>query len=172
MGMMLAAQPGSPIERLVMNDVGPFVPAAALERIAGYVGDDPSFADLPAFEVGLRERYAAVGPLSDADWRHLTVHGARTKADGSLGFAYDPAIGAVFTAAPIEDVDLWALWDRIRCPVLVVRGSDSDLLTAGVAAEMAARGPKARVIEVPGVGHAPMLMGDDEIAALRTFLHG
>lgn len=170
MGMMLAAQPGSPIERLVMNDVGPFVPAAALEHIAGYVGEDPSFADLAALEVGLRERYAAVGPLSDADWRHLATHGARTKADGTLGFAYDPAIGAALAAGPIEDVDLWALWDRVTCPVLAIRGGISDLLTAEVAAEMSRRGPQARVVEVAGVGHAPMLMSDDEIATIRAFL--
>ncbi len=170
LGMMLAAQPKSPIRRLVMNDVGPFVPAAAVERIAGYVGEDPSFADLAALEAGLRARYATVGALADEDWRHLATFGQRTKSDGSLGLAYDPAIGTALAAGPFEDVDLWALWDRVPCPVLLIQGMESDLLTHDIAEEMTRRGPRAQIVERPGVGHAPMLMSGEEIAAIRDFL--
>lgn len=169
-GMMLAAQPSSPIRRLVINDVGPFIPKAALERIAGYAGGDPDFPDLRALEVYLRLVLAPFGALTDEQWAHLARHGGRRKPNGALGLAYDPGIAAPFRSGPIGDVDLWPVWDRIRCPVLVLRGAGSDLLLPETAREMAARGPRARVIEVPGCGHAPSLMTEPQIAVVREFL--
>ena len=169
-GMMLAAQPGSPVTKLVMNDVGPFVTKAALERIAGYVGKDPSFADLAAVEAYLREVYAPFGTLPDAQWRNLARFSSRTKPDGSLGLAYDPAIGEVFETQEIADVDLWAIWDRIACPVLVIRGETSDVLLRETAEEMTRRGPKAELAEIAGVGHAPPLMDEGQIALVRDWL--
>jgi pimeloyl-ACP methyl ester carboxylesterase len=172
MGLFAASLPGSPIRRLILNDVGPFIPKASLERIAGYVGADPQFADLEAVELYLRTVHAPFGDLSDAQWRHLAMHGARPMDGGGFGLAYDPAIGAAFRANPIADLDLWALWDRIECPVLVLRGAESDLLTPDVAAEMTRRGPKARLIEFAGCGHAPALMAAEQIAAVREWLLG
>ncbi|MCB9957631.1 MAG: alpha/beta hydrolase [Rhodospirillaceae bacterium] len=169
-GMMLASLPKSPIRRLVLNDVGPFVPAAALQRIAGYVGKDPHFKGLAELEAYLREVHAPFGKLSDAQWRIMATHGFRKLEDGSLGLAYDPAIGEVFKTTPIEDVDLWAIYDRITCPVLVLRGATSDLLSEDTARQMAERGPRATVVEVPNCGHAPMLMADDQVAAVAGFL--
>jgi len=75
-------------------------------------------------------------------------------------------------AQPVSDVDLWAVWDLIRCPVLVIRGAGSGLLLPETAAEMSRRGPGARIIEVPGCGHAPSLMAEDQIAPIRDFLNG
>ena len=168
-GMMLAAQPASPIRMLVLNDVGPFVSSSALERIATYVGNDPSFDDLSSLEAYLRQVHAPFG-LSDEQWRLLAEQSVRRRPDGRLGLAYDPAIAEPIKAAPIEDVDLWALYDRIRCPVLVLRGALSDILSAETAAEMARRGPRATVKTFEGIGHAPMLMAEDQIAAVRTWL--
>ena len=173
-GMMLAAQPGTPVRRLIVNDIGPFIPKAALERIAGYVGTQTRFPDLAAAEAYLREVHAPFGRLSDAQWQHLTRHGVSRDEGGEGGFRlrYDPGIAKAFADAPPEDVDLWGLWERITCPVLVLRGAESDLLTAEVAQEMTCRGPRATLVEFPDCGHAPALMDEAQISVVRDWLAG
>lgn len=171
-GMLCAALPNAPIGKLVINDVGPLVPKAGIERIAAYVGLDPSFPDLKAFEQALRWVHAPFGPLTDVQWQHLAEHSSRVKPDGSIGSNYDPKIAEAFEQAPIGDVDLWASWDAITCPALVLRGAQSDILPADVAAAMTQRGPRAKLVEFAGIGHAPALMADDQIAAIRGFLLG
>lgn len=174
-GLMLAAQPGTPIRRLIVNDVGPFIPKAALQRIAGYAGRQRRFSDLAAAEAYFREVHAPFGRLSDAQWQHLTRHGVREATDDEgRGFRlhYDPGIAKAFTDAPPEDVDLWGLWERIACPVLVLRGTESDLLPAEVAQDMTRRGPRATLVEFPGCGHAPALMDEAQISVLRDWLAG
>jgi pimeloyl-ACP methyl ester carboxylesterase len=168
-GLMLAAMPGSPIRRLVLNDIGPFIPRAALERLGRYVGQDPVFAGEAELEAYLRRTYAPFGPLEDEDWRHFATHSQRRDAEGRLRLAYDPAIGRIFSGE-LRDVDLWAVWECVSCPVLVLRGAQSDLLTADTAAAMAARGPRAEVFTFAGVGHAPALIAADQIAAVRDWL--
>ena len=169
-GMMLAAQPRSPIRRMVLSDVGPFVPKEALERIAVYVGADPSLPDAAALEAVLRE-VSAPFALSDAHWRHLATHSVRRKPDGSVGFAYDPAVSHALKTQPIEDVDVWPIWDAVRCPVMVLHGEDSDILLRETAEEMGQRGPKAKVVHIAGVGHAPMMMDDAQIGLVRDWLN-
>jgi len=171
-GMMLASLPGTPVRRLVMNDIGPFVPRAALERIGDYVGSDPVFEDAAALEAYLRFLYPGFGDLPDACWSHMAEHTTRVRPDGRLGLAYDPGIAAAFKAGPAKDIDLWPVWDAVRCPTLVLHGAESDLLLAETAREMAGRGPKARVVDIPRTGHAPSLMVDDQIALVREFLIG
>ncbi len=169
-GMMLAAQPGTPIRRLVVNDIGPFIPKAALERIASYVGAAPVFGSVKDLEVYLRHVHAQFGPLDDVQWAHLAAHGAVKTGDGRVSLHYDPAIADSFHAGPLADVDLWPVWDRIQCPVLVLRGRQSDLLLSETAAEMRRRGPKADLVEFDGIGHAPALMAADQINVVRNFL--
>lgn len=169
-GMMLAAQPNSPLRRLVINDVGPFVPKVALERIGDYVGLDPVFPDLAAVEAYMRSHYAGFGALTDAQWRHMAETSADAQADGRYRLAYDPGIARIFKTSAIGDVDLWPLWSLIRQPTLVVRGAKSDLLLADTAERMTQEGPRARLYLVPDAGHAPALMADDQIAAVRDFL--
>jgi len=168
-GMMLAAQPATPIQKLVINDVGPFVPKAALERLAIYVGKASNFDSIDAYERYLRQVAAPFGPLSDAQWRHLAQTSSRRNDDGSVGPAYDPGIANAFSG-PLQDVVLWPLWDAISCPTLVLRGAQSDLLLSETASEMTRRGPKARLKEFDGVGHAPALMAADQIEAVCGFL--
>lgn len=169
LGITAAALPGSPVARLVVNDVGPVIEPAALERIRGYFGLDPTFATYAEIAQYVRSVSAPFGRLTDAQWDHLTRTNVRQRADGRWGLAYDPGIAVPFrtTAAP---PDLWGLWDAIRCPTLVLRGAESDLLSATTAAQMAARGPKAQVIEFPGVGHAPMLLAAEQIEPVVSFL--
>ena len=193
-GMMLASQPGTPqsgtpqsgtpqsgtpqsgtpLRRLVLNDVGPFLPEAALERIAGYVGQDPRFADLAAAEAYVRDVHGGFGALADRQWRHLAetsvVVAVEGEENGALRLRYDPGIGAGFRARPVEDVDLWPVWDRIAVPSLVLRGADSGLLLSETAAEMTRRGPRAELVEIAGCGHAPALVDAGQIALVRDWL--
>ncbi|MBL8708002.1 MAG: alpha/beta hydrolase [Rhodospirillaceae bacterium] len=168
-GMTLAGQAGSPIRRLVINDVGPFVPKAALRRIADYVGLDNRFSSLTAVETHLRKVLAPFGPLTEAQWQHIVTHGHRRREDGTFGLAYDPAI-ARNVKLGVQDWDLWALWDRITCPTLILRGADSDLLLADTALEMTRRGPRGRLVTWDGMGHAPALMAPEQIAVIREWL--
>lgn len=172
MGMMLAAKPDSPIKRLVLNDVGPVITGVSLRRIGEYVGHGHSFADFREAEAYMRQTCAPFGPLSDADWRHLTRYSVRVGAD-RLWLCYDPAIGEPFRKDFVAaDMNLWPIYDEIRCPTLVVRGEESDLLTRETAQEMTGRGPKAKLVEIPGVGHAPMFLDDAQVAVAREFLLG
>lgn len=169
-GMMLASQPHTPISRLVLNDVGPLITAASLRRIGEYVGRAPKFASIAEAVGWLREVNAPFGPLTDEQWLHLTRYSVRP-VSGGFAMVYDPGIGDVFRETPLLiDVDLWSVYDAIRCPTLVVRGAESDLLEPATFAAMGERGPRAQLAEVPGVGHAPMLMGEEQIALVRNFL--
>jgi len=168
-GMLLAAQPNSPIRKLVMNDIGPFIPKISLERLATYVGKPIGFDSFEAFEQYIRTISATFGPLTDAQWHHLAKTTALRNEDGRWGTNYDPAIALAFTA-PIADVVLWPFYDSIRAPTLLLRGKDSDLLLDETARDMTARGPKAKFVEFAGIGHAPMLMEQSQIAVVRDFL--
>jgi pimeloyl-ACP methyl ester carboxylesterase len=168
-GMLMASQHGSPIRRMVVNDVGPFIPKAALERIGEYVGQDISFASIEEAEAYVRTVSAGFGPLDDAQWRHVVEHSVSQDENGELRLVYDPSIAHAF-AGPVQDVDLWPVWDKIKCPTLLLRGSISDLLLAKTAAEMTHRGPPTRLVEFDGVGHAPMLMSEEQIAPVVQFL--
>jgi pimeloyl-ACP methyl ester carboxylesterase len=173
-GMLMAALPNTPIRRLVLNDIGALIPATGLARLATYVGADPVFADAAALEQNLRRVATTFGPLSDEDWRHLARISTRGRPDGTVGYAYDPRIGAAHgLKGELKDVDLWQTWDAINVPTLIIRGADSDLLRAEDARAMSERGPRARLVELPGIGHAPALMAKDQIALIRDFLaHG
>lgn len=169
-GMLLASRPQSPIAKLVVNDVGTFIPKAALERLGTYVGKDPRFKTLEEMESMVRQVSAPFGPLTDAQWRHLTVTAARQHEDGSWGMRYDPGIGVPFRTGLLADVDLSQYWDGIACPTLLLRGAQSDLLLRETALAMTRRGPRPRLVEFEGVGHAPMLLAQDQIAVVREFL--
>lgn len=173
-GIGLAGQANSPIRRLVINDVGPRLDAAAIARIGDYVGAPLSFVDVEQAVDYISTIAAPFGLTRREDWRELVEPGL--KRDGARWVLhYDPMIAVPFKAATPErtrsdETVLWSLYDRIRCPTLVIRGANSDLLSRATANEMAARGPKARVAEIAGVGHAPTLMLDNEIAIVREFL--
>ena len=168
-GMLLAAQPNSPIRKLVMSDVGPFIPKSSLERLSTYVGKPASYESFEDFEQYVRTISAPFGPLTDAQWRRLTESTAGRNDDGKWITNYDPAIARAFTQ-PIADVVLWPFWDQVSCPTLVLRGKNSDLLLSETAREMTTRGPRARLVEFTGIGHAPMLMAADQINVVREFL--
>ena len=107
--------------------------------------------------------------MTPAQWQHIARHSQRRKANGRLGLAWDPKIGLAPTP-PFHDVDLWRLWDAIRCPVLVLRGENSPVLLPEKAEEMTRRGPRASVRVIPGCGHAPALMSPEQIAIVEDWL--
>ncbi len=169
-GMALASLPQTPLRKLVLNDVGTLIPKESLERIGKYVGKAPSFKTLEETIAYVRFVSAPFGPLTDAQWEHLTRHNAKQTADGQWTMNYDPGIAVPFQKEPHTDIDLWPVYDRITCPALLLRGADSDLLLKDTALAMTQRGPKAQLVEFAGVGHAPMLMADDQIRAVKDFL--
>jgi pimeloyl-ACP methyl ester carboxylesterase len=170
LGMVIAAQPGTPIARLVINDVGPVIEPAALSRIASYVGLDPLFDSFAALEAHVRAVSATFGPLRDAQWEALSRSTARQVEDGRWRLKYDPGIAVPYRVAAAARTDMWALWDAIRCPTLVLRGAQSDLLSSATAKAMHMRGPRPEVIEFANIGHAPMLLDPDQIAPVVRFL--
>lgn len=169
LGMVVAAQPKSPIRRLVINDVGPEIEPAALARIGSYFGKDPTFASFAEIEAYLREISAPFGALSDRQWEFITRTNVRQRSDGRWGIVYDPGIAVPFRNSPAPP-DLWPIWDAIACPTLVLRGAESDLLSRQVAVRMSERGPKPRIVEIAGVGHAPMLLDPVQYAPVVDFL--
>ena len=170
-GMTLASLAETPLQKLVLNDVGPIVSAVSLARIGEYLGKAPQFPDFATAVQYVRAVSATFGAHSDAQWSTLTEHVVRRQPEGSYRMHYDPAIAVPFSAAaPEKDIELWPCYDAIRCPTLVIRGALSDLLKRETMEEMASRGPRAKTLEIAHVGHAPTLMHADQIAVVRDFL--
>jgi len=168
---MLAAMPETPIQRMVINDIGPFIKREPLRRIATYLSARPKFETLEGLESHLRDIHAPFGPLTDAEWHHIATHSAVQTADRQWQTKYDPDIAVPFCKAIDADIDIWEIWDQVRCPVLVLRGAQSDLLSKATATEMTTRGPgSVTVQEFEGVGHAPMLMAKDQISCVQDWL--
>jgi pimeloyl-ACP methyl ester carboxylesterase len=174
-GMILASMEGSPIRRLVLNDIGPVLDPAAMARIGEYIGQEVRF---PSFEEGARfvkEVSTSFGPHSDEQWRKLAADVLVQEPGGDWVRHYDLGLAKPFAAITPERVEqdqaaLWAAFDAIRCPTLLIRGEQSDLLSRATAEEMTRRGPKPQLAEIPGVGHAPTLMHAQQIAIVRDFL--
>jgi pimeloyl-ACP methyl ester carboxylesterase len=168
LGMLLAAQPNSPITRMVVNDMGAFIPKASLQRIGAYVGASPAFDSIDAAVQAVRS-VSPFGPLTDQQWRELTLPLMSQNASGKWCFRYDPAIGDAFKVDEVTDVDLSEYWDAIRCPVLVTRGEDSDLLLKSTFDQMCQK-PLVQGVTIPNTGHAPMFQDEASIATVRNFL--
>jgi len=169
LGMAMAAQRDTPVARLVVNDAGPLVEPAALARIRDYLGLAPTFATFAEADAYIRAVSAPFGALTDAQWEHLTRTSVAPNAEGRYALTYDPGIALPFRNAAAPP-DLWPLWDAIRCPTLLLRGAQSDLLSPATAQAMTERGPRARLVEFPGVGHAPTLLSSDQVAPVVAFL--
>ena len=170
-GILLAGQPNSPVRRLVINDIGPFVPWSALYRIGSYLRAKPeSFPTYEAAERYHRKTLAPFGQLTDAQWRHITEHGVRRDAEGRYHLLTDPGIGCAFQSGLLYNLNIWNYWDNIRCPVLVLRGAESDFLLPSTAEEMTRRGPEAELVELPGIGHAPALLDASQVDLVADWL--
>jgi len=157
------------VRKLVLNDNGPQLAQAAIERIRGYAGNPPAFATVSELEQYFRSVYKPYGWLSDAQWRRLTETSTRRLPDGRVTTHYDPAMVMQFTHHG-DDYRRWDEWDRLDIPVLCLRGESSDLLLPETADAMRTRGPRAVVVEIAGCGHAPALNTPDQFALVERFL--
>lgn len=179
-GILLAAQPRSPIRRLVLNDVGPFVSWSALMRFKAGMMMRSTYPDFGQAEAVLRQSCAAWGPLTAEQWRHLVQHSIVRTENGEYTFACDPRIAdatawgfspdARVGTRNLLGLELWSTWAEVRCPVLILRGKESEVLLPETVERMRRREAHTEVVEFDGVGHAPALMAPDQIAAVRRFL--
>ncbi len=180
-GMVLAGQPGLPlpvpVRRLVLNDVGPAIQWQALQRIGEYLGKSGSFADVQQAAAAMWAVSTSFGPHTPQQWLALSRHMVKPAPDGSgrVVLHYDPAIAVPFGSLTEEgakqgEAALWGVYDGIQARTLLVRGAASDLLTPQTALAMTERGPRARLVEFAGVGHAPTFVADDQVQAVLDFL--
>lgn len=171
-GMVLAALPGSPIRRLVINDIGPYLPWAGLLRLGTNLNEAPkNFETIEAAELYYRRVLASFGELEDECWRHLTVHSVEWNTQRQCYDSLcDPNIAHAFRNPWHYSVDLWKYWDAIEVPVLVIRGEQSDLLSKDLAADMLRRNRNAIEHIVKNCGHAPALVAPSQVEVVRAFL--
>jgi len=174
-GLGVASLAASPIRRLVLNDVGPTIEPVALTRIGAYLGQPVRWASVEEAANALWAISSSFGPHTREQWLALTR--PQLKDDGQGGFMphYDPAIAVPFRAVTPEiaaagEAMLWQAYDRLSCSTLLLRGAESDLLSSATAQQMTQRGPRARLVEFAGVGHAPTLVQPDQRAIVREFL--
>ena len=173
-GMVLAGLPNTPVQRLVLNEIGPTIQPEAVARIGTYLGVAQHWATLDDAADALLAISRGFGPHTREQWLALTRPMLRPDGEG-FKLHYDlniaqPLRALTAEAATTGEAVLWHSYDHITCPTLLLRGADSDLLTAATAQAMTQRGPKARVVEFAGVGHAPTLVAADQVTAVREFL--
>jgi len=181
-GVAVTGQPElplpAPVHKLVLNDVGPAIEWQAITRIAAYLGRAGHFGSLQEAADAMWAISTSFGPHTPEQWLALSRHMVKPvpgAVDGSVMLHYDPAI-AVPVRATTEDsarqgeAMLWQLFDNIKAPTLVLRGAQSDLLSRATALAMTQRGPKARLVEFEGVGHAPTLVAMDQVSTVGDFL--
>jgi pimeloyl-ACP methyl ester carboxylesterase len=170
-GMRLAAERPELIRRLVINDIGPQLELDGFNAIGSYVGQETRFKRLGEVAAYLRRVHAGFGELTDAQWSEMTVHSVMRLPEDGYALHYDPAIGLPFrTPLTKPPPAAWDLWERIACPVLLLRGAESRLLSVATAERMARTGPRAEVVTFEKVGHAPALMSEEQIAVVRGFI--
>lgn len=173
-GMGLASLPDSPVSKLILNDIGPTLDSLAIQRIGDYIAQEVRF---PTFKAGaefVKMVSTTFGEHTDAEWHKLAADVLRQDRDGSWVRHYDMGLALPFQSvtpesAKADEAMLWAAYDAIRCPTLLVRGANSDLLSRETAEAMTQRGPKARLVEIANVGHAPTFLHEDQIAIARDF---
>ena len=180
LGLMLAAQPNTPIRRLILNDVGPFIPNSAIERIKQYATQELILQDWAQVEATLKFMYASFGIQTEEHWDFFIKNSVRQRPDGTYTLHYDVRAANTYPQeiqqTPISQTDkegnilFWDLWDKLTCPVLVIHGEQSDILTPSILAEMRKRGPQFDLYSIPTCGHAPALLAPEEMACIRQWL--
>jgi pimeloyl-ACP methyl ester carboxylesterase len=174
-GMAIAALPSKPLQKLILNDIGPALSPQAMSRIGSYVGEQLAFASFDEAAHYIRQISASFGQHDEQQWSKLAGNVLKKTAQGQWVRKHDPGIAIPFQSqleAGSEFLErmLWTTYDAVSCPTLVIRGMESDLLNADAARDMTRRGPKAELIELEGVGHAPMFMHAEQIELVERFL--
>jgi len=171
MGMILAAMPNSPVRRLVINDIAPEVPHSAMARLGNYLHLDPYFKNLNEVEAHLRTTLAPFNPMTDEDWAHYAKTSSRKDGRG-YKLAFDPDISNTYGRRYwyLMYFNLWKYWVRIKCPVLILRGKESDFLNQHLLERMMRKLPQAECIEFEGTGHTPTLNAKEQIDPIIKWL--
>lgn len=185
-GMIMAAMPRSPIRRLVLNDVGPQIPVKGMARLARYAGKDPDFSSMEEAKRYFKQIYADFGNLDETQWQQIAEHSVREVAPGKFvskvdhGVKRSPAKSQLawklllnphkMLEGSLFDIDLWQIWRKVSCPVLVLHGSHSDILLPSIIKKMQEIHPEVNVIEVPDAGHAPALQRPEQWDAIYQWL--
>lgn len=169
LGIILAGSSKSPIKKLILNDVGPKIPSIALLPIIKYTKANLSFSSIEEFESYLRRLYAALGPLTDEQWGHLVQYSHYKSTDGRYHYACDPGVIVPIMLA-FPRAHLWNYWKAIKCPILVIHGKKSRVLTSALLEKMHSIQPNMEIIEVPDAGHAPALMDNHSINLIHNWL--
>jgi pimeloyl-ACP methyl ester carboxylesterase len=180
-GMVMAGSaaqnPQWSLSKLLLNDVGPALEWPALQRIASYVGKSGAFASVQEAVQTLRQLSVGFGPHTDAQWRSLNLPMLREQADGRWRLHYDPSVAQPMVGMTLDSVLhgqawLWLLYDNIKAQTLLVRGEQSDLLSAATALQMQLRGPLAQYVALANVGHAPTFVTQEQIDIALNFFVG
>ena len=169
--MMYAGGWPERVERLVINDIGPEIDPAGAARIASYVGEAPErFKDIGEVVKYYKENYPAMATLDDGFLADQVKWSVKPATDGTLAWKMDPNVRRPLRGGTAQQrFDLWVPYARIACPTLIIRGADSDVLDRATASRMCKVLKRAKVVEVPGVGHAPSLTEPDTLVALKEF---
>lgn len=173
-GMIYASMKKNPIRKLLLNDVGPALNFDAVARISDYLGQDMRFTSFEEGAAYIREISQTFGPHTEAQWSKLARDVLKQNEEGQWVRHYDlqialPLKGTTAESAAVAQQVLWAAYDAIQCPTLLVRGAESDLLSEATAQSMTQRGPRAKLVELAGIGHAPTFVQDEQIAIARNF---
>lgn len=171
-GMAMAAMKNSPIKKLVLNDIGPFVETEALQRIVVYgkQGSERTFATLEEVEAYLKNIYSSFAHLSHEQWRRLAVSGTWQTPDKQYQLAYDPKIIENVIVSIPNNTSQWPLWEKIQCPILLLHASLSDVLLETTVTKMQQLQPTLKTVSIPGIGHHVSLMKKDEIDLVEQWL--
>ena len=173
LAMSLAAMAADRVAGIVLNDIGPELAQEGVARIAGYVGVRGAPGTWENAVEQVRTNYGLAYPdFTDADWLAYARASHRERDDGTVIADYDPAIGAALRAAPGGTLDLWPMWAAIQKPVLAIRGSRSDILSAATFDRMLQEKPMLVRIEEPNRGHVPLLNEPAVLAGIDAFLAG
>ena len=175
-GMEFAARLGAPVRRLVLNDFGARLQGGALNRLGRYARMAKQFSNMEDLEQHLRTVYRPFGELTDEQWRHMTEHSAMRNSEGYYRQNFDPAISVDFMLWPaLIDITPWHAWEKMQCPVLILRCETSDMLLTSTVDRMKERGIAAshglvESVEIPNCGHAPALMSLEQVQLVEEFL--
>jgi len=170
-GMVLASVSQSPIRRLIINDIGPEIKRNALTDIGEYIGRAGEFDTPDAVEEHLRKIYSEFSPMSDEDWKHMVTSSTRRTKTGKYVLKMDPGVGDAFRDdISLFDVDMWATWETITCPVLILRGKKSTFFSEETAHKMLTCGPKSTLVEFEDAGHTPTLRNQEQVKVITDWM--
>lgn len=169
-GMILAAMAHTPVQSLILNDVGPDIKRTELRRMGEYIGKSPIFSTKQELVEYYQQIYSgSCGLLTENQQKMIARYGA-FKTEGGYRMHYDPKIGNAFRKNySFYNFDLWKYWEEVECPVLILRGADSTFFPVSVAEKMLRTTSDATLVEIQGAAHTPPLRTQEEIKVVESF---